>query len=103
MGLAPIPAGDVHPPMAGQELQQTMPPAENVAANIVATTDQISSPLLHLARHVDGGELPRAIEMDELGRVAPVGFDPPPRAPGLQGRRDPVAGHAGGTEPTGAG
>jgi hypothetical protein len=91
MRLTPIPAEEIEAPVPSQEFQQAMPPAEDITTDVVATTDQIAPRLLDLVGHVDGGELARAIEVDERGRVAPVRLDPPPRAPRRQGRRDHVA------------
>ena len=51
----------------GEELEHAMPPAEDVAANIVAAADEIAHGLLALVEDVDGGEFPGAKQAHELG------------------------------------
>src|SRR3989441_11461116 len=80
VGVAPVLAGEVGAPVAGQELEHAMPPAENIAADVVAAADEIAHGLLALVEDVDGGELPSAEQSHELRRVPAVGLDPLPGA-----------------------
>jgi len=57
-----------------------MPPAENIAADVVAAADEIAHGLLALVEDVDGGELASAEQSHELRGVPAVGLDPLPGA-----------------------
>jgi hypothetical protein len=39
VGVAPVLARDIAAPVAGQELEHAMPPAEDIAADVVAAAD----------------------------------------------------------------
>src|SRR5205809_660122 len=80
VGVAPVLAGEVGVPVAGQELEHAMPPAENIAADVVAAADEIAHGLLALVEDVDGGELASAEQSHELRGVPAVGLDPLPGA-----------------------
>src|SRR5436309_14603619 len=80
VGLAPVLTGEVGAPVAGEELEHAMPPAHDVAAEIVATADEIAHGLLALVEDVDGGELAGAEQAHELHGIAAIGLDPLPRA-----------------------
>src|SRR3989454_5448606 len=82
VSLAPVFAGETGTPVTGEELEHAMPPAEDVAANIVAAADEIAHGLLALVEDVDGGEFPGAKQAHELCGVAPVGLI---RWPGRRG------------------
>src|SRR5436309_8800294 len=84
--VAPVLAGEVGAPVAGQELEHAMPPAENIAADVVAAADEIAHGLLALVEDVDGGELASAEQSHELRGVPAVGLDL------LPGRRGVSAG-----------
>ena len=94
VSLAPVLAGETGTPVTGEELEHAMPPAEDVAANIVAAADEIAHGLLALVEDVDGGEFPGAKQAHELCGVAPVGLDPLARAARRQRGRDDRTGDA---------
>jgi hypothetical protein len=85
--------------VAGEEFQHAMPPAQDVATDIVAAAQQVAARLFRLVGHVDGGELPGPIEAHQLGRVAAVGLDSLPGAPRRQRRRDNLTEHPEGCDP----
>ena len=76
---------------AEQELDEPMTPANDVLANIVAAAQQVAHRFLRLVRYVDRGQLARAVEADELGRVAAIRLDPLPRAARGESRGHHVA------------
>src|SRR5437667_8742860 len=94
VGVAPVLAGEVGVPVAGQELEHAMPPAENIAADVVAAADEIAHGLLALVEDVDGGELASAEQSHELRGVPAVGLDPLPGASWGQRWRNDRAGDA---------
>src|SRR5256886_1060115 len=94
VGVAPVLAGEVGAPVAGQELEHAMPPAENIAADVVAAADEIAHGLLALVEDVDGGELASAEQSHELRGVPAVGLDPLPGASWGQRWRNDRAGDA---------
>src|SRR5437899_7817751 len=59
-----------------------MPPAKNIAAEVVAASNEIAHRLLTLVEDVDGGELAGAEQAHELRRVSAVGLDPLPGTSG---------------------
>jgi hypothetical protein len=78
VGVAPVFAREIATPVAGQELEHAMPPAEDIAAEVVAAADEITYSLLALIEDVDGGELASAEQSHELRGVASIGLDPLP-------------------------
>src|SRR5207247_5077866 len=94
VSLAPVLTGEVGAPVAGEELEHAMPPAHDVAAEIVATADEIAHGLLALVEDVDGGELAGAEQAHELRGVPAVGLDPLPGASWGQRWRNDRAGDA---------
>ena len=83
VGVAPVLAREIGAPVAGQELEYAMPPAKNIAAEVVAASNEIAHRLLTLVEDVDGGELAGAEQAHELRRVSAVGLDPLPRGRGV--------------------
>jgi hypothetical protein len=82
--------------VARQELEHAMPPAEDIAADVVAAADEIAHRLLGLGGDVHGGEFAGPEQSHQLRGVPRVSLDPLPRAARGQCRRNDVAGH---TEP----
>ena len=91
VGLPPVGAGAIDAAMPEEELDEPMAPANDVLANIVAAAQQVAHRFLRLVGHVDRGQLARAVEADELGRVAAIRLDPLPRAARGESRGDHVA------------
>src|SRR4029453_19617860 len=63
---------------------------QEVDAKVFAAAEQIARGLLLFGRNVDRGERVRAVEDRQLGRIATIGFDAIPGAPGNQRGRDDV-------------
>jgi len=59
-----------------KKLAQSMPGAEHVLAHVPARPQQVPDRLLPSVRHGDQHQHSGAMELGELSRVAPVGFDP---------------------------
>ena len=96
--LGPVAALAVDPTVAGEELQEPVPPAEQILLHIFAAAEQIPDRLLRFIGDADGGEVPRAEGAHELGRIPAVGLDPVSGLPGGQGRGHDLAGNAEGRE-----
>ena len=82
MSLCPVLAGEVAVPVALEQLDHAMSPAQDVPPDGLAAAQKIAHPFLGLIGDVDGGQLARAKQPDEFSRIALVGFDALTRAPG---------------------
>jgi hypothetical protein len=67
-----------------QEFRQAMAGTQEIDANVFAAAEQIARGLLLFGRNVDRSERVRAVEDRQLGRIATIGFDAIPGAPGNQ-------------------
>ncbi len=94
MPLGPVPAVAGAPAVAGEELQEPVPPAEEILLQVFSAAEEIPDGLLGLVGHPDGGELPGPEEADELGGVPAVGLDPLPGLAGGERRGHDLAGDA---------
>ena len=89
--LGPIPALAVHVPVAGQELPEAMPPAEEIFLDLFPAPEQIAGGLPGLVGDRDRGELPRPEEAHQLRGIPAIGLDPVPRLARRQGRGHDLA------------
>ena len=73
--VAPVP---VHPPVAGEELQEAVAPPPEVLLGVFPAADEIADRFAGLIGHVDRGQLPGPEEADQLRRIPAVGLDAVP-------------------------
>jgi hypothetical protein len=83
----------VDPPVPEQLLEHPVTRREPRAAEIITCPEQITEPLELRRRRVHEPQHPRAIQRDELLRVAAVGLHPVAGADRDQRRRDDIARH----------
>ena len=98
VALGPVPALAIDPAVAGQELAEAVPPAQEILLDIFPAPEQIPGRLPRLIRHGDRRELPGPEEADQLDGIPPIGLDPVARLPRRQGRGHDLAGDAEGRE-----
>jgi hypothetical protein len=78
--------------MAVEQLHHTMSPAHDVAPDRLATPQEIADRFLGFVGHMNGGQLARAEQSDQLPGIPLVGLDALARAPRGQRRRDHLPG-----------
>jgi hypothetical protein len=91
MLVRPVGAGSEVSTVTEEEFAELVPRGGPRLAHVVARTEQVARSLLFLRRHVDRSELARAVETQELERVAAVGLDTFARSRRDQRGRDHLA------------
>ena len=91
VGLPPVGAGAIDPAMPEEELDEPMAPADDILSNVITAAQEVPDRFLGLVGHMDRGELPGAVEPDQLRRVAAIRLDPLPGPARGERRGDHVA------------